>query len=349
MTALALGAAAEALGAPKGLEATSTPEERGVPRDGVRLLVSGRSGVEHRRFGDLPDLLRSGDLLVVNRSETLPASLPASSSAGSFRVSASTFYGGGTWLVEPRWSFARPGPIPLRDGESFDLGGARARVVAHYPGIPRLLFVRVEGDLVERMYAVGAPIRYGYLERPAPLAMYQTVFAREPGSAEMPSAGRPFTGRTLERLAATGIHLAEVTLHAGVSSLAAEDVAGGGYPVLPEPFRVPAETAAAVNRARSAGRSVYAVGTTVLRALESAWTGTGLAPVAGFTRTIVAPGNYHRVVDGLISGLHDRGSSHLLLLEAVLGAGRLRQAYAAASEKGYLWHEFGDLHLAMYG
>ncbi|HTW54951.1 MAG TPA: S-adenosylmethionine:tRNA ribosyltransferase-isomerase [Thermoplasmata archaeon] len=321
------------------------PEARGIDRDGVRLLVSGPDGEVDRRFVDLPTLLRAGDLLVINESATLPASLPARGEPGEFLANLSTDYGRGLWLVEPRWSFARPGPLPLAPGDRFVAGNVPFRVVAPYPGLPRLIFVRAEGDVREAMRRHGRPIRYGYLADGYSLSSYQTVFARVPGSAEMPSAARPFTAELVARLRARGVAFAGIVLHAGVSSLEIEP--DGPLPILPEPFEVPAATVAAIRAARRRGGRVIAVGTTVVRALESAVDGCGLAAARGFTRLYVAPGHPLRAFDGLLTGLHDARTTHLALLAAAAGTDRLARAYRHAVAAGYLWHEFGDSHLVL--
>ena len=264
---------------------------------------------------------------------------------GPFRLNFATHYGGELWLAEPRWSYAEPGPLPLEAGETVAVAGAAARLVAPYPGLPRLWFVQVDADLRRLFTRYGEPIRYGYVAKKQPLAAYQTIFARVPGSAEMPSAGRPFSRRVLASLASTGVRVAGVTLHTGVSSLEVESARLEDHPMLAEPFSVSAATAAAVNRTRAAGGRVIAVGTTTARALESAWDGEQMGAVEGFTRLFIHPGRGVRAVDGLISGFHDPLASHLALLYAVAGRERIADAYGEAVRYGYLWHEFGDSHL----
>ncbi len=342
---------------PVDLQATLPPEARGLARDGVRLLVSrGREHV-HAGFVDLADFLDPGDLLVVNDSATLPASLPATGPDGTFLLNASTDYGRNLWLVEPRHGPGEPGPIGLNPGDEIRVPGIAGRVVAHYPEIPRLSFVRFDGDLREAMEAAGEPIRYGYLAEPQPLDAYQTPFAARPGSAEMPSAARPFTERVVERLRAKGVGIASITLHAGVSSLEVEfDALECGCeddwnPLYGEPFEVPAATARAVTAAKRDGRRVVAVGTTVVRALESAYDGAiGAArPVRGFTRAFITPKRGVAVPDGLLTGMHDPETTHLAMLHAIAGAEVIGEAYRAAVGEGYLWHEFGDSHLILPG
>ncbi|MGA8302183.1 MAG: S-adenosylmethionine:tRNA ribosyltransferase-isomerase [Thermoplasmata archaeon] len=330
---------------PSDLGATRTPEDRGVARDGIRLLVTGGNGSLHRTFRDLPELLEPGDLVVVNESATLPASLPARGPSGEFLLNVCTEYGGGIWLAEPRWSVSGPGPVPMTPGVPIDAGSVRFRPVGAFPGIERLWFYRADGDVSGAMRAVGRPIRYGYLAHAYPLDAYQTVFGRVPGSAEMPSAGRPFTPAGVRALAERGVGIASIVLHAGVSSLESEPDRPEIPPVYPEPFDVPQTTAERVNATRAGGHRVVAVGTTVVRALETAWGGCGVVPRRGFTRLTLGPGSPIRSVDGLISGLHDPRTSHLALLFAFAGEGRVRAAYADAVRERYLWHEFGDSHL----
>jgi S-adenosylmethionine:tRNA ribosyltransferase-isomerase len=330
---------------PADLAATSPPEDRGIGRDGVRLLVTGRGRSERRRFRDLAELLEPGDLLVVNESATVPASLPAHGPEGAFLLNLSTNYGGGTWLAEPRWGVGRPGPMPLVPGAELRAAGVRFRAIDPFPGIERLWFFRADRDLAGPMRRFGAPIQYGYVSRPYPLATYQTIFARVPGSSEMPSAGRPFTPRVVRALMDRGVGIAPVVLHAGVSSLEGEPDRSELPPVYPEPFDVPQRTADEIFRTRAAGGRVVAVGTTVLRALETAWDGQRVRPLSGFTRLVLGPGRPVRSVDGLITGLHDPRTSHLALLFGFAGASRVRAAYAEAVAAGYLWHEFGDSHL----
>lgn len=333
---------------PTQLQATMPPELRGVERDGVRLMLTRGEVVEHHHFRDLSRLLDPGDLLVVNRSATLRASLPAEARFGRFRLNLSTYYGHGVWLAEPRWDFDRPGPLPLPEGERFAVAGLSGRVIASYPSIERLVFVRFDGEVTTVMAQVGEPIRYGYVPQQYPFPDYQTIFASVPGSAEMPSAGRPFTAGLLQALDQRGVKIASVLLHTGVSSLEVGDAANG-VPIYPEPFEVPAAAVAAIHRTRTSGRRVIAVGTTVVRALESAYDDSGaLRPTRGFTQAYLHPGRPLRSVDGLITGWHEPGSTHLALLTALAGEPALRRAYAAAVDAGYLWHEFGDSHLLLH-
>jgi S-adenosylmethionine:tRNA ribosyltransferase-isomerase len=207
--------------------------------------------------------------------------------------------------------------------------------------------VKFDGDVCGMMQQAGRPIRYGYLDKEYDLDYYQTIFAAVPGSVEMPSAAYPFTRRILRQLKAHGVRLAGVLLHTGVSSqeLDAEEVEN--HTLYPEPYKVPAATARMVNKAHAQGKRVIAVGTTVVRALESAWDGQEVRPSAGFTSLYIHPKQTVNVVDGLLTGLHDPVTSHLAMLYALAGKELIREAYAEAVQEGYRWHEFGDSHLIL--
>ncbi|MCE7988266.1 MAG: S-adenosylmethionine:tRNA ribosyltransferase-isomerase [Caldilinea sp. CFX5] len=332
---------------PRSLQADRPPEARHLQRDEVRLLVTTPAGHTHTTFSHLAEFLEPGDLVVVNRSATIPASLPVRSRNGNFLLNLSTNYGDGVWLAEPRWSISEPGPLPLSPGDQLTVGEQPIQLLAPYPGLPRLWFVRTEADLCQVMAAHGQPIRYGYVAEPYPLAAYQTIFAKTPGSAEMPSAGRPFTQRVVRALRQRGVKVAGLTLHTGVSSLEIESEQVEAQPMYAEPFHVPVATARLVNATRTAGHRVIAVGTTVVRALESAWDGRKLCPARGFTRLFIHPQRGVQVVDGLVTGFHDPLASHLAMLYAVAGRDAIQDSYRVAVEHGYLWHEFGDSHLIL--
>jgi S-adenosylmethionine:tRNA ribosyltransferase-isomerase len=323
-----------------GTEATEPPEARGLGRDEVRLLAAVDDEIHHHRFTDLGQFLHAGDLLVVNTSLTLAAAVTARRSYGRAAVvHLSTGLDDGSWLVELRPAFGATGPLDdIETGERFSLPG-RAALTALEPVGGRLWRCRVDvrGEVVDYLWAHGRPIRYSYLQGSWPLSAYQTVFASEPGSAEMPSAGRPFSRSLVTRLVAQGVVIAPITLHCGLSSLDA------GEPPLPERYRVPEATAQIVNATRRARRRVVAVGTTVTRALESVASTDGRVQAgAGWTDLVLGPDRPARVVDGIISGWHEPGASHLSLLQAVVGHRLVAQAYDEALREGYLWHEFGD-------
>ena len=331
---------------PDALQATRPPELRGASRDDVQLLVSTPQGHTHTHFTDLEQFLHAGDLLVVNDSATLPASLPAQGAFGTFVLNLSTRYGANLWLAEPRWNASTPGPLPLQIGARLEAAGLSTRALAPHPELPRLWFMQFQGDVEAAMNRYGTPIRYGYVPDTFGLESYQTVFATRPGSAEMPSAARPFTRNMVRKLEQTGVEFATITLHTGVSSLEVEGDLEQ-HSLYAEPFEVSAAAATKVNAARDEDRRVIAVGTTVVRAVESAFDGGQLIATKGFTRTFVRPGSYSGTVDGLITGFHDPRASHLAMLYAVAGRGLVQSGYAEAVRRGYLWHEFGDSHLIL--
>jgi len=350
---------------PPHLEAAEPPEARGLARDGVRLLVSraDRDTVAHSRFCDLPRWLSPGDLVLVNTSGTLKAALEARSAPGEqFALHLSTQLPGNIWLIEMR----RPGggaSLPYRHaqaGSHFDLdSGGRVTLLAPYPFAGRLdtpsrlwmAALEIDQPVLSYLERFGSPIRYGYVNRPWPASMYQTAFATDPGSAEMPSAARPFTPELVTRLVAGGIQIAPLLLHTGVASLEDHE------PPYEEFFRVPPETADRVNAARRAGRRVIAVGTTVVRAIETVTDSQGKTfPGEGWTSLVITADRPLRAVNGLITGFHEPRATHLAIVSQVIAAAggdrpslHLDRAYREARQREYLWHEFGDSHLIVSG
>lgn len=337
---------------PPDREARVPPEERGLRRDGVRLLVAQGERVTHGRFADLPEHLRAGDLLVVNTSATLAAALDGERPGwGPVTVHVSTLLPDGGWAVELRPPAQATGPVrDAQPGQAVLLpGGLSLRLrepwpepAAARPRLWRAVAAPLEVDPVDYLSCYGRPVSYAYVHGQHPLSSYQTVFGTQPGSAEMASAGRPFTEALVTRLVTRGVVLAPVTLHTGVSS------PEQGEPPLPEPWSVPVSTARLVNTTRESGGRIVAVGTTVTRALESAATPGGrVEPGHGWTDLVLGPSRPARVVDGLVTGWHAPGASHLDLLRAVAGAETVRRAYDAALAGRYLWHEFGDSALLL--
>ena len=332
------------------LTAAGPIEASGQPRDAVRLLVARPDqALVDAVLADLGRFLDAGDVLVVNTSATLPAAVPTDD---GLVLHLSTELPGGLWAVElrrPRGS----GTAPYLDAAAATVvglaGGGSAQLLAPYPvegGHGRLWVARLDLGLPLLTYldAYGGPIRYSDTGETWPLAAYQTVFAREPGSAEMPSAGRAFTPELVVRLVAAGVVFAPLLLHTGVSSLEPHE------PPYPERYRVPATTAALVNTARAGGHRVVAVGTTATRALETVTDPRGVVhPGSGWTDLVLGRDRGVRAVDGIVTGWHEPDASHLSLLEAVAGRDLLDRSYAHATAAGYRWHEFGDLHLLMGG
>jgi S-adenosylmethionine:tRNA ribosyltransferase-isomerase len=336
---------------PAELEAHEPPEARGLGRDGVKLMVTFRStgAIVHSHFRELPAFLSAGDLVVINTSATIPAEVDAESVSGRvFIVHFSTEIEDGFWVVEPRrragkrsaeWTErqAPPSVFLVADGGTVEL-------LERFPGSTRLYLAKVTVPIpVGRWLARrGRPIHYGYLKRAWPLDAYQNVYATVPGSATMPSAGRPLTPGIITRLVAKGVGVSPVVLHTGVASLGADE-----FPY-PERAVVPSTTANRVAATRLAGGRVIAIGTTVVRALESAVDSLGC--VGGFddwTNVVITPQRSVCAVDGIVTGWHEPEASHLLLLEAIAGRDLLERSYEEAIRFGYLFHEFGDSHLVL--
>jgi S-adenosylmethionine:tRNA ribosyltransferase-isomerase len=316
---------------PSALEAREPPKTR----DGVRLMVSSPEEITHHRFTDLPAQLRPGDLLVVNTSRTIPAAVRT----GTSEIHFSGQLPDGTWLAEfrlasgktsiPNDEFVPPSAIELP-------GGASLSVASRFSA--RLWKVRMSRPVLPYLASHGFPIRYSYAaDGQWPLAAYQTVFGTDPGSAEMPSAARPFTPAVVTALVNQGVTIARITLHCGVSSLEA------GEDPYPERYVVPSVTAGLVALTRSSGGRVIAAGTTVVRALET----TGGAAGEGWTSHVITPSTGVHVVDGLLTGLHEPEASHLRMLAAFHRPELLQRCYDEAISRGYLWHEFGDVHLLL--
>ena len=352
---------------PPELEAGEPPEARGLRRDEVRLMVSylDDDRVVHSRFGDLPEFLEAGDTLVINTSGTMSAALPATYTDGTpITVHLSTHLPADLWVVELRSPSGNEPVLDGKPGEVLTLPEG-ASIVLHTPYLPEK---RRQNEGPNRLWVStlnlpmnfddyldrhGSPIKYGYVRESWPVSYYQTVYATEVGSAEMPSAGRAFTPELITRLVAKGVRVVPLILHTGVASLEDDE------PPYEEFYRVPPETANAVNAAHAAGRRVIAVGTTVVRALETVTDRDGVThPGEGLTDLYITPERGVRSVNAMLTGLHEPRSTHLSMLEAlagnpsacqlaVTGRGHLEVAYSEALDRGYLWHEFGDLHLIL--
>jgi S-adenosylmethionine:tRNA ribosyltransferase-isomerase len=340
---------------PPELEASAPPEARGLERDEVRLLVSYRATdrVVHTRFRELPAFLDAGDIVVINTSGTINAALPATRADGTaLELHLSTLLPADLWMVEVRLMSAK-GTLPFGDiypGELLTLpGGASATLHTPYDRSAARRAARLWIATLDTPYALhdyledhGFPIRYNYVNDSWPLSTYQTVYATEPGSAEMPSAGRAFTPDLITRLVAKGVQVVPLVLHTGVASLEDHE------PPYEEWYRVPEATARAINSARAAGNRVVAVGTTVVRALETVADRQGVVHLGeGWTRLVVTPERGMRLVGALLTGLHEPRASHLQMLAALAEPTHLKRAYTEALRERYLWHEFGDLHLIL--
>ncbi|MBS2537710.1 S-adenosylmethionine:tRNA ribosyltransferase-isomerase [Catenulispora sp. NF23] len=340
-------------------------EARGLERDGVRLLVARGRGADdpevgHYVFTDLPDVLEPGDLLVVNNSGTLPAALDAvdldTGAPLVLHVSTGTPQDPDAWIIELRRPMGDGSTKPFAlepdspDPDSPAAPGLRLRVTGGAtvtllrPYTRRLWVARLDlgASVADYLTRHGRAIRYDYVDRDWPLAAYQTVFAAVPGSAEMPSAARPFSADVVARLVAKGVYIAPITLHTGVASPEAHEKPYAEW------YSVPAATAELVNHVRSRGGRVIAIGTTAVRALESVADEEGTVhPGQGWTELIITPERSVRAVDGLLTGFHEPQASHLLMLTAIAGPRLIRASYDAALAARYLWHEFGDVNLLL--
>jgi S-adenosylmethionine:tRNA ribosyltransferase-isomerase len=344
---------------PSELEASAPPEARGLRRDQVRLMVSNYSTdqVKHTRFYHLGKYLNEGDVLVINTSRTRNAALLASRVGGTIlELHLSTHFDDGLWTVELRAMDELGKTKHLEDarqGETLTLPGAVSATLqgpyisdctddAKPSGTLWVAKIDFPSDVDDYLTRYGFPIRYNYVKEKWPLSFYQTVYATETGSAEMPSAGRPFTARLLKRLEAKGVKIAPLILHTGVSNVDTHE------PPYKEFYRVTPETARVANEARAAGRHIVAVGTTAIRALETVTNGDGTTHAGeGWTCLVITPRRGLRAVDALITGMHEPEASHLAILEALAGRSHVKIAYEEALRRGYLWHEFGDLHLIL--
>jgi len=354
---------------PPDLEAHEPPEARGMRRDDVRLMVSyiGDDTIIHSRFRDLPNVLGAGDLLLINTSGTMNAALPVVRADGTrLFVHLSTRLVSGLWTVELRRPAER-GSAPFlkgRAGERLGLpDGGTLTLLTPHAGPTRLggtkSYAHDDNETGHRLWIAsleiptsvddylaehGSPIRYHYVDRQWPSPYYQTVYATEYGSAEMPSAGRAFTPELITRLVAAGVQIAPLLLHTGVASLEAHE------PPYEEFYRIPTETASLVNLARAGGRRIIAVGTTAVRAIETVTDDKGTThPGQGWTELVITPEQGMRTVTGMLTGLHEPRASHLAMLAALAGQEHVRLAYDEALRERYLWHEFGDLHLILPG
>ena len=334
--------------------ATEPAELRGLGRDGVRLMVATPAGIGHTIFSRLADHLRPGDVLIVNTSATVPGQLDGIRDGSAVVVHIANRLPDGTRVLELRSAPDAAAPVlDGRVGERIDLAaGVTVELIAPYPesgSSPtgqgnRLWRSRLTSpeSLTDFLRRYARPISYGYLNDSFPLSAYQTIFALHPGSAEMPSAARPFSAELVARLVSSGVIIAPITLHTGLSSQDA------GEAPQPEWFEVSETTAQLVNASRARGGRVIAVGTTATRAIESATRPDGVVTaVSGWTDLVISPGRPVRIVDGLITGWHNPEASHLLLVESVAGTELTQRAYDAAVAERYLWHEFGDSGLLL--
>ncbi len=339
---------------PPELAADEPPERRGIARDEVRLLVIDRASgqLEHTRFDHFGEFLRAGDLLVFNSSRTLPASLSGCVEQGPcIEIRLAEHLPDDSWLALLRCQSGDPFSCGLRPKMLVDLGQGLTATIRmrdeHIPRLWQLSFSKSGSELINAFYLVGRPVRYEYVSAPWGPDYYQTVYAREPGSAEMPSAGRAFTWRLLFDLQRRGVETAYIVLHTGLSSYLDEEL-DAQHPASEEEYFVSERAADKINEAHARGGRVIAVGTTVVRTLESAADEQKRVQAGhGYTRLHITANHALKAVDGLLTGLHEPEASHLDLLTSFLPAEKIKEAYQEAVRQKYLWHEFGDLNLIL--
>jgi S-adenosylmethionine:tRNA ribosyltransferase-isomerase len=337
---------------PQDLVAREPAERRGLNRDQVRLLVVDRESyaIDHARFDQIGNWLLPGDLLVFNSSRTIPAGLNGFNSSGSicFDVRIAEHLSDDSWLA---LILCKNVECNLHEGMQIYFGlGLSAIIAEQHHDIPRLWRIRFShkgNELFDLLYRIGHPIRYEYVSNPWSLDDYQTIYATEPGSAEMPSAGRAFTWKILLDLKRRGIQTAFITLHTGLSSLM-DDNLDLKHLFAEEEYQIGNHAAEQIKTALNNGNRIIAVGTTVVKTLESAADQFGYVNTGhGYTGLHISADTKLRTVDGLLTGLHEPHASHLDLLSAFLPAPVIQRAYHQAIHHKYLWHEFGDLNLIL--
>ncbi|WP_421382272.1 S-adenosylmethionine:tRNA ribosyltransferase-isomerase [Bacillus salacetis] len=325
---------------PQSLNAKIPAERRGRGRDDVRLMIMNGEKVHHERFSSLPDFLEEGDLLIFNNSRTIPAVLKAAACNREVEIRLSR------QLDDNRWeALIWGGLFPACDELHLPNG---VKAVIHGNGnekpLVTLQFSLGGVELMDYIYKHGEPIRYEYIDSAWTLDAYQTAYASVPGSVEMASAGRAFSWKMFETLKAKGIKTAFLTLHTGLSYYGNDRWPNPNKH--PEAFHIPQETAELINSARKANGRVIAVGTTVVRALETAADENGyINETEGITNLYIKNDHQLKAVDGLVTGLHEPEATHLEMLSAFTYEHQLFEAYREALKRGYLWHEFGDMNL----
>ncbi|MBM7662655.1 S-adenosylmethionine:tRNA ribosyltransferase-isomerase [Bacillus mesophilus] len=328
---------------PNHLNAHQPIEFIGKNRDEVKLMILDRFTARtfHGEFQDLGEFLETGDVLVLNNSRTIPAVLKGKQGNRDIEIRLSRK------VNELQWeALLTGGPYT---GQNLLLpDNVKAKIIGNGSENPLVILqFSVSGqDFYNFLYEYGEPIRYEYIKQPWSLDSYQTVYSSVPGSVEMPSAGRAFSWRLLNELRNKGVELAFVQLHAGLSYY--------GHDQWPDPskhperFHIPTEAADKINRAKRNGKRVIAVGTTVVRTLETAGDDRGyVSEGSGVTHLYIHKETNIKVVDGLLTGLHEPEASHLDLLSAFVDREMLFKAYHHAIDRGYLWHEFGDMNLIL--
>ncbi|WP_256358475.1 S-adenosylmethionine:tRNA ribosyltransferase-isomerase [Bacillus sp. sid0103] len=332
---------------PEELNASLPPEKRGIRRDHVRMMVLDRvtGDINHDHFFDLAKYLEPGDLLIANNSRTIPAVLHANWIRNSELIGPNVEVRLARRCGEDLWK-ALIVAAPVKPGDMLEFSAdLSAMVIAEKGNSPLKIieFTKKGMELFNSIYTLGEPIRYEYIDQPWGLDYYQTIFASHPGSVEMPSAGRAFSWELIFKLKRLNIQLDFIQLHTGLSYLLDDS-----YHQTPEEnieeYQISERTMERILQTKAAGNRVIAVGTTVVRALESA-ARNGI--LSGTTNLYIDSNFPIKIADGIITGLHEPQASHLDMLSAFVSEQHLLQAYNHAIEAGYLWHEFGDMNLIL--
>jgi S-adenosylmethionine:tRNA ribosyltransferase-isomerase len=332
---------------PSELNASHPPERRGIRRDHVRMMVLDKKtgDVSHDKFFRLAEYLKPGDLVVMNNSRTVPAILKAGLYRNAKLLEKEAEIRLARRRNEETWDvLIVTDRVKLGDILQFS-SDLSAVVIDMKEGSPlkTILFSKKGTDLFNSIYALGEPVRYEYINHPWGLDYYQTVFASHPGSVEMPSAGRAFSWELLFNLQHIGIELDFIQLHTGLSYLLDDEVETSPTDNYEE-YHLSEKTIEKIHKTKAAGGRVIAVGTTVVRALESAGV-TG--ELHGVTNLYINQNFPLKMVDGIITGFHEPKASHLDMLTAFVPQDLLWNAYEEAIDLQYLWHEFGDMNLIL--
>lgn len=331
---------------PDQLNASIPPERRGVRRDRVKMLVLDRQNGHVEHTNNLEDYLKAGDVLILNNSRTIPAQLSGTYLEGDNEKEVIVRLA--HRLSEDKWQALLIGRPKWNKGDKITFTPHLSAVVEESYSEKPLVTIKFSiccNALFDQFYSIGQPIRYEYIETPWDLDYYQTVFASVPGSVEMPSAGRAFSWEMILKLKKLGIQIGFIQLHTGLSYF--ESDKWSHHPEEnTEEFIIPKETAKLIEKAKENGGKVIAVGTTVVRALEAMYLlNNKIEGLHQWTNLYIDSSYPLKVVDGLITGMHEPEASHLDMLSAFIEPDMLNKAYENAIAKHYLWHEFGDMNL----
>lgn len=318
------------------------------PRDASRLMAIDRKTgqIEHRIFRDLPQYLRAGDVLVLNESRVIPARAFATNPHGTVlevllvREIPAGEGPGGLWeaLLKPARRARVGSVLTFPDGltaivEAVEADGTR--------------LLRFAGNVWEHLENIGKTPLPPYIHASVDPARYQTVYAKTPGSVAAPTAGLHFTPELLDKIRGLGVTICNVTLHVGPGTFKPVQGNPDRHRMHLEPYEVPLSTAQAINQAKAEGRRVIAVGTTVVRTLETAWNGTQVQPGEGETQLFIRPGFQYHVADALITNFHLPKSTLLMLVSAFMGHELMQRAYRTAVAERYRFYSLGDAMLIL--